>query len=97
MCKYKFLRIDKKHDGDWYVKQLICWNQPLSFMFGQLCNRESFRGLIVVLNAHQKKCYHLGAGKHVIHYTFVKENKNRDYRIFENFAFYMIGEARKKK
>lgn len=94
---YKFLRIVKKYDGNRYVKHFTCWNQLLTLMFGQLCNRESLRDLIVALNAHQEKCYHLGIGKHVTRSNLAKANENRDYRIFEDFAFYMISEARKKR
>ena len=94
---YKFLRIVKKYDGNKYVKHFTCWNQLLTLMFGQLCNRESLRDLIVALNAHQEKCYHLGVGKHVTRSNLAKANENRDYRIFEDFAFYMISKARKKR
>ena len=94
---YKFFRIVKKYDGNKYVKHFTCWNQLLTLMFGQLCNRESLRDLIVALNAHQEKCYHLGIGKHVTRSNLAKANENRDYRIFEDFAFYMISEARKKR
>ena len=94
---YKFLRIVKKYDGNKYVKHFTCWNQLLTLMFGQLCNRESLRDLIVALNAHQEKCYHLGVGKHVTRSNLAKANESRDYRIFEDFAFYMISEARKKR
>ena len=94
---YKFLRIVKKYYGNKYVKHFTCWNQLLTLMFGQLCNRESLRDLIVALNAHQEKCYHLGVGKHVTRSNLAKANENRDYRIFEDFAFHMISEARKKR
>ena len=83
---FKFLRIVKKYDGNHYVKHFTCWNQLLTLMFGQLCNRESLRDLIVALNAHQEKCYHLGVGKHVTRSNLAKANENRDYRIFEDFA-----------
>lgn len=92
---FKFLRIVKKYDGNKYVKHFTCWKQLLTLMFGQLCNRASLRDLIVALQAHQKKCYHLGVGKHVTRSNLAKANENRDYRIFEDFAFYMIDEARK--
>lgn len=87
----------RKYDADRYVKHFTCWNQLLTLMFGQLCNRASLRDLIVALQAHQEKCYHLGVGKHVTRSNLAKANENRDYRIFEDFAFYMIEEARKKR
>ncbi|SDI94983.1 DUF4372 domain-containing protein, partial [Bacteroides ovatus] len=58
----KFNRIVAKYDGDKYVKFFTCWNQLLTLMFGQLCNRESLRDLIVAIEAHANKTYHLGLG-----------------------------------
>lgn len=94
---FKFFRIVKKYDGNRYVKHFTCWNQLLTLMFGQLFNRASLRDLIVALQAHQEKCYHLGVGKHVTRSNLAKANENRDYRIFEDFAFYMIEQARKQR
>ncbi len=59
----KFRRIVDKYKGNRYVKHLTCWNQLLALMFGQLSNRENLRDLIVVLDAHHSKSYHLGLGK----------------------------------
>lgn len=79
-----------------YVKHFSCWNQLLALMFGQLSNRESLRDLIVALEAHRSKCYHLGLGsKPIAKTTFATANQNRDYRIFEEFAFYMMDLARR--
>ena len=93
----KFNRIVAKYDGDKYVKSYTCWNQLLTMMFGQLSNRESLRDLIVALEAHAGKVYHLGIGKSVSRSNLSKANEQRDYRIFEEFAFFMIAEARKAK
>ena len=87
----------RKYEGDKYVKHFTCWNQLLVMMFGQLCNRESLRDLINAVTAHQKKCYHLGLGKHVSKTNLAYANSNRDYRIFEEYAYYLIAEARKKR
>lgn len=56
----KFRRLVDKYDGNRYVKHFTCWSQLLAMMFGQLSNRESLRDLIVALEAHQGKRYHLG-------------------------------------
>lgn len=66
-------------------------------MFGQLTNRESLRDLIVATEAHCAKFYHLGMGKSVTRSNLAKANEPRDYRIFEEFAFYMIEQARAKR
>ncbi len=88
----------RKYDGDKYVKHFSCWNQLLALIFGQLCNRESLRDLIVALEAHQSKRYHLGLGrKPIAKTTFASANQNRNYRIFEEFAFSMMKRARAKR
>lgn len=87
----------RKYGGDKYVKSYTCWNQLLTLMYGQLSNRESLRMLIVALEAHCRKLYHLGMGKSVTLSNLSKANERRDYRIFEEFAFYMIDQARRKR
>lgn len=93
----KFNRIVAKYNGDHYVKHFTCWNQLLVMMFGQLTNRESLRDLIVIIEAHRNKCYHLGFGKHVTKSNLAKANQNRDCRIFEEFAYFLVAEARSKR
>ena len=96
--KDKFRHLVDKYNGNRYVKSFTCWNQLLALMFGQLSNRESLRDVVVVLEAHHTKCYHLGIGRNPIaKTTFASANQNRDYRIFEDFAFFMMEQARKKQ
>ena len=92
-----FNRIVAKYKGDHYVKHFTCWNQLLAMMFGQLSNRVSLRDLIIALDAHRSKCYHLGVGKQVTKTTLVRANQDRDCRIFEEFAYYMIAKAQRKR
>lgn len=93
----KFNRIVAKYGGDKYVKHFTCWNQLLAMMFGQLCNRSSLRDLITILDAHSNKCYHLGMGRNVSKTNLAYANQNRDYRIFEEYAYYLVSEAREKR
>ena len=92
----KFNRIIAKYQGDKYVRHFTCWNQLLVMMFGQLSNREGLRDLIVALEAHWRKLYHLGMGKSVTRSNLSKANELRDYRIFEDFAYHLVAEARSK-
>lgn len=89
-----FDRFVKKHDGNRYVKHFTCWNQLLCMLFGQLTNRESLRDLIVALDAHSGKSYHLGLGKSVTRSNFAKANEVRNSKIFEDFAYHLIAIAR---
>ena len=62
----------RKYDGNRYVKHFTCWNQLLAMMFGQLSNRESLRDLIVALEAHRAKQYHLGLGRNQ-HFEYTRK------------------------
>jgi len=93
----KFNRIVSKYNGDKYVKHFTCWNQLLALMFGQLSNRESLRDLVIALDAHQSKCYHLGMGKNVSRSSLARANQDRDYHIFEEYAYYLVNQARETR
>ena len=94
----QFNNFVSKYGGNRYVKQFTCWNQLLSMMFGQLSNRESLRDLIVAFEAHRAKQYNLGLGRNPIaKATLAYANQNHDYRIFEDFAFYIMKEACEKR
>ena len=91
---FVFLRISKKYGGDKYVKTFSCWNQLAVMMIGQLSNRESLRDLVLATHAHANKAFHLGFGKHASKSTLADANANRDYRIFDEFAYRVMAEAR---
>jgi hypothetical protein len=90
-----FDRIVEKHEGNKYVRSFTCWNQMLCMVFGQLTARESMRDLMLSIEAHQPKYYHLGFGAKVTRRNLGKANKKRSYKIFEEFAYVLIEEARK--
>lgn len=93
----KFNRIVAKYNGDNYVKHFTCWNQLLALMFGQLSNRESLRDLVIALDAHQSKCYHLGMGKNASRSSLARANQDRDYHIFEEYAYYLVNQTRETR
>jgi hypothetical protein len=64
-------------------------------VFGQLTNRDSLRDLLVAINAHSGKSYHLGFGKNITLSNLAKANLNRNSKIFEEFAYHLISVARK--
>lgn len=84
-----------KYDGDKHIRHFSCWNQLLSMIFGQLTGRDSLRDLMVSIEPHKPKYYHLGFGKGTSRSNFANANEKRDCRIFEEYAFYLIDQARK--
>jgi IS4 transposase len=90
-----FDRIVETHQGNKYVRHFTCWNQMLCMVFGQLTSRDSMRDLMLSLEAHQSKYYHLGLGSTITRRNLGKANQKRSYKIFEEFAYVLIEEARK--
>lgn len=89
-----FDRCVKQYKGNKWIKHFTCWNQMMCMMFGQLSGRDSLRDLLVTLSAHPNKYYHLGFGKNVSRSNLANANEQRDYQIYESFAYEMIAIAR---
>jgi len=86
-----------KYSGNKFVRHFTCWNQLLCMIFGQLTNRDSLRDLIVAIDAHSRKTYHLGFGKSVTRSNLAKANESRNSKIFEEFAYHLIDVSRRKR
>jgi len=93
--KRVFDTIVNNYNGDYRVRHFSCWNQMLCMMFGQLSNRDSLSDLVLTINAHPSKSYHLGFGMSVSKSNLGKSNANRYYKIFEEFSNHIITDARK--
>ena len=94
----QFRRIVVKYNdrtNDWSMSH---WNHMLVLMFGQLMGCGSLRELTDITVAHGKKSFHLGFGTQPITKQILsKANTLRDHRIFEEFAFHMVGIAQRKR
>jgi hypothetical protein len=90
-----FDRIVDRYNGNKYVRSFTCWNQMLLMIFGQLTARDSMRDLMLSLEGHHPKYYHLGFGPTVTRRNLGKANEKRSYRIFEEFAYMLIDQASK--
>src|SRR6187401_811034 len=90
-----FDTIVAKYKGNHRTRHFSTWNHMLCMMFGQLSNRDSLSDLVLTINAHPSKAYHLGFGRSVSKANLGKSNANRNFKIFEEFATFLIQEARK--
>lgn len=95
--RWKFDKIVKKYDGNKYVKGFTCWNHLVVLIFGQLLDRDSLRDLISALDAHRSKWKFLGFGSKVSRSNLSDANSKRNVKIFEEFATFVIGEAKKAR
>ena len=64
-------------------------------MFGQLSNGDSMSYLVLTINTHPGKLYHLGLGKGVSKANLSRSNEQRSFMIYQEFAYHLIEEARK--
>lgn len=96
--KRYFERLTVKYDDRTRGWSLTHWNHLLVLMFGQLLGCRSLRELTDITVAHANKSFFLGFGKGPVNRPILsKANSIRDYRIFEEFAFYMVAIAQSKR
>ncbi len=94
ISKYEFHKCVDRYKGDYRTKDFNCWQQFLYMFFGQLTYREGIRDIINCLEAHKNKVYHLGITQVVSNSSLTRANENRDWRIWADFANYLIQIAR---
>lgn len=90
VVRYEFEKCVNRYNGNYKVRDFSCWGQFLCMMFGQLTHRESIRDITTCLKAHQNKAYHLGIKQPISHSTLTRANEKRDWRIYADFAQYLI-------
>lgn len=66
------------------------WNHLLLLIFGQLNGCNTMRELVSIVEAHSKKAYALGFGDAFSLTSLSRANAQRDYRVFEGFAYYIV-------
>ena len=89
-----FKYCEKRHNGNYKVKEFTCWKQFLCMSFGQLTHRESLSDTALCLKLHRDKLYHLGIGHPFDKSTISRANENRDWRIYRDFALKLIEQAK---
>ena len=88
--KYEFDKCVDKYNGNYRTKDFKCWSQFLCMLFGQITYRESISDIINCLTAHKNKVYHLGIINLVAVSSLTRANENRDWKIYQDYAHYLI-------
>ena len=90
-----FRRCVARYGGDRKIKSFSCVDQFRCLAFAQLTWRESLRDIEACLRAQSAKLYHLGFRcQQVSRNTMANANAERDWRIYADFAQYLIRTAR---
>src|SRR5713226_6300952 len=90
----EFQKCVTRYGGDRHLRNFSCWDQYLSMAFAQLTYRESLRDIEACLGSMQSKLYHVGFRGKVARSTLADAYEAHDWRIFADFAQYLIGVAR---
>ena len=89
-----FRRCVQRYNGDHKVKSFFCSEQYRCMSFAQLTHRESLRDIEIGLRAHNSKLYHIGIKSGISRSALAVANKNRDWRIYADFAQRLVRNAR---
>ena len=92
--KYEFNKCVNRYRGDYRVSSFSCRDQFLCMAFAQLTYRESLRDIEICLRALQPKLYHAGLRGAISKSTLADANRQRDWRIYADFAQVLIARAR---
>ena len=89
-----FRRCVQRYNGNRKVKSFFCSEQFRCMSFAQLTHRESLRDIEICLRVHNSKLYHMGISSGISRSALAVANKNRDWRIYADFAQRLIRNAR---
>jgi hypothetical protein len=94
--RHTLRRIAERHGRDRNVRRLTASDHFVVMAFAQLTYRESLRDIEACLGAVSDKLYHSGlrCGA-VARSTLADANERRDWRIFADFGYTLINEARR--
>ena len=83
---HEFRKCVQRYGGNYKVQSFSCFDQFLCMAFGRLTYRNSLRDTVTCLRALQPKLYHVGIRGKVTKRTLADANKQRDWRIYRDFA-----------
>ena len=90
----EFRRCVDRYRGDYKVQSFSCLDQFLCLAFAQLTYRESLRDIETCLRAHSHQLYHMGFRGGVSRNNLANANRQREWRIYADFARLLIAQAR---
>ena len=84
--RHQFQKVVNRHDGDYRVRRLRCWDQFVYLLYAQLSGRESMRDLVSGIRCFGSRLYHLGV-RTVRRSTLSDANNNRSHEIYRDIFF----------
>jgi hypothetical protein len=87
-------RLVERYDAESRIRHFGCRQQLICMVFAQLTWREGLRDIATCLNAKPEALYHLGFREPVAKSTLADANEQRDWRLWEDLAKKLMGQAR---
>ena len=81
--RHQFQKVVNRHNGDYRVRRLRCWDQFVYLLYAQLSGRESMRDLVSGIRCFGSRLYHLGV-RTVRRSTLSDANNNRSHEIYRD-------------
>ena len=92
--RHDFNKCVRRYRGDYRVREFSCRDQFLAMAFAQLTYRESLRDIETCLRSVKPKLYRMGFRGRIARSTLADANRQRDWRIYADFAHVLIAHAR---
>ena len=92
--RHDFDKCVRRYRGNYRTRDFSCRDQFLAMAFAQLTYRESLRDIETCLRSVQPKLYHMGFRGRIARSTIADANRERDWRIYADFAQTLIHRAR---
>ena len=80
--RHEFENAVYRHQGDFKVRTMSCWNHFAVMLYAQISGKDSLRDIETGINAQPYKLYHLGLNE-VKRSTLSDANNKRPYQIYE--------------
>ena len=94
ISRLDFKHIVNKHNGDFRVRTLKCWDQFVHLTLAQLSKRDSLRETVFSAHTLHTKLYHLGCSL-VKRSTLSDANNKRPYQIYRDLFFKVLDHTQK--
>jgi len=92
--RHDFDKCVRRYRGNYRTRGFSCRDQFLAMAFAQLTYRESLRDIETCLRSVRPKLYHMGFRGRIARSTIADANRERDWRIYADFAQTLIHRAR---
>ena len=86
----EFSKCVERYGGHYKVQKFSCQEQFRCMAFAQLTYRHSLRDIEICLRAMGSHLYHMGIRSRISKSTLADANENRDCRIYQDFAQYLM-------